>query len=133
MRQLGFCDVDLSLHMRYDPAKDGDVVAYARSIMQRYAPAPLPDDYAMIAGFGHLFAHPVGYAAGYYSYKWAEVLDADAFDRFEQEGIFNRTTGDAFRRTILERGDSGDPDALFRDFRGRAPDVTPLLRRSGLL
>lgn len=133
MRQLGFCDVDLSLHMRYDPEKDGDVVTYARSIMQRYAPAPLPDDYAMIAGFGHLFAHPVGYAAGYYSYKWAEVLDADAFDRFEQEGLFNRTTGDAFRRTILERGDSGDPDALFRDFRGRAPDVTPLLRRSGLL
>ena len=133
MRQLGFADVDLSLHMQYDPARCGDPLAYARSIMQRYAPAPLPDDYGMIASFGHLFAHPVGYAAGYYSYKWAEVLDADAFDRFEQEGLFNAATGDAFRRTILERGDSGDPMALFREFRGREPDVTPLLRRSGLL
>lgn len=133
MRQLGFCDVDLSLHMRYDAAKDGDVAEHARTIMQRYAPAPLPDDYAMIAGFGHLFAHPVGYAAGYYSYKWAEVLDADAFDRFVREGLFNRATGDAFRRTILERGDSRDPALLFAEFRGREPDVTPLLRRSGLL
>ncbi len=132
MRQLGFCDVDLSLHTRWDPAKDGDPMTYARGIMQRYAPAPLPDDYGMIAGFGHLFAHPVGYAAGYYSYKWAEVLDADAFDRFLQEGIFNRATGDAFRRTVLEHGDSRDPMALFRDFRGREPDVQPLLRRSGL-
>ncbi len=132
MRQLGFADVDLSLHTQYDPQRDGDPIVYARGIMQRYAPAPLPDDYAMIAGFGHLFAHPVGYAAGYYSYKWAEVLDADAFDRFEREGIFNATTGDAFRRAVLERGDSGDPAALFRDFRGRDPDVAPLLRRSGL-
>lgn len=133
MRQLGFCDVDLSLHTRYDASKDGDPMTYARTIMQRYAPAQLPDDYAMIAGFGHLFAHPVGYAAGYYSYKWAEVLDADAFDRFLSEGIFNPKTGDAFRRTILEHGDSKDPALLFRDFRGRDPDVKPLLRRSGLL
>jgi oligopeptidase A len=131
MRQLGFCDVDLSLHTRYRSSM-GDVTAYARSIMQRYAPAPLPDDYSMIASFGHLFAHPVGYAAGYYSYKWAEVLDADAFDRFEQEGLFNPATGAAFRRSILERGDSTDPSALFREFRGREPDPTPLLRRSGL-
>ena len=133
MRQLGFCDVDLSLHTAYDPAVHGDVVQYARGIMARYTPAPLPDDYAMIASFGHLFAHPVGYAAGYYSYKWAEVLDADAFDRFLQDGIFDRGVGDAFRRTILEAGDSRDPAILFREFRGRDPDVEPLLRRSGLL
>jgi oligopeptidase A len=132
MRQLGFCDVDLSLHTRYDPQRDGDVMAYARDLIQRYAPAPLPERYSMITGFGHLFAHPVGYAAGYYSYKWAEVLDADAFDRFASEGIFNRATGDAFRRTVLEQGDSRDPMALFREFRGRDPDVQPLLRRSGL-
>ncbi|MBC8074274.1 MAG: hypothetical protein IAG13_38500, partial [Deltaproteobacteria bacterium] len=133
MRQLGLCDVDLSLHTRYDASRDGDVLAYARGVMQRYAPAPLPDDYAMITGFGHLFAHPVGYAAGYYSYKWAEVLDADAYDRFANEGVFNRETGDAFRRSVLEHGDSRDPMALFREFRGRDPDVQPLLRRSGLI
>jgi oligopeptidase A len=132
MRQLGFCDVDLTLHTAYDPKKDGDVVELARRIMQRYSPAPLPDEYAMIAGFGHLFAHPVGYAAAYYSYKWAEVLDADAFDRFLSEGLFSRAVGDAFRRKILEQGDSRDPAELYRDFRGRDPDVRPLLRRSGL-
>lgn len=133
MRQLGFCDVDLSLHTRYQPERDGDLLAYARTIMQRYAPAPLPADYAMVAAFGHLFAHPVGYAAGYYSYKWAEVLDADAFDRFLHDGIFDRGAGDAFKHAILEQGDSRDPALLFREFRGRDPDVTPLLRRSGLL
>ncbi len=132
MRQLGFCDVDLSLHMDYQPARDGDVVEYARRIMARYAPAPLPDDYAMIAGFGHLFAHPVGYAAGYYSYKWAEVLDADAFERFREAGIFDRGVGESFRRSILERGNSRDPAELYREFRGRDPEVAPLLRRSGL-
>jgi len=132
MRQLGFCDVDLTLHTAFDPRVDGDVVEAARRIMQRYSPAPLPGAYAMIAGFGHLFAHPVGYAAAYYSYKWAEVLDADAFDRFLQEGLFSPAVGDAFRRTILEQGDSRDPALLYRDFRGRDPDVRPLLRRSGL-
>jgi oligopeptidase A len=130
MRQLGFCDVDLTLHTAWDRSEE--VVALARRIMQRYSPAALPPDYAMIAGFGHLFSHPVGYAAGYYSYKWAEVLDADAFDRFLQDGLFSRAVGNAFRRTILERGDSRDPAELYRDFRGRDPDVRPLLRRSGL-
>jgi oligopeptidase A len=132
MRQLGFCDVDLTLHTGFDPKADGDVVAVARRIMQRYSPAPLPADYAMIAGFGHLFSHPVGYAAAYYSYKWAEVLDADAFDRFLREGLFSREVGNAFRRQILEPGDSRDPADLYRAFRGRDPDVRPLLRRSGL-
>jgi len=133
MRQLGFCDVDLSLHTSYDPARDGDVVAFARQVMQRYSATALPPDYAMIAGFGHLFSHPVGYAAAYYSYKWAEVLDADAFDRFLAEGLFSRQVGEAFRRTVLEPGDSRDPADLYRAFRGRDPDVEPLLRRSGLV
>jgi oligopeptidase A len=132
MRQLGFATADLDLHVSYDAARDGDLLAYTRNIMQRFAPARFPDDYAMIASFGHLFSGAVGYAAGYYSYKWAEVLDADAFTRFRSEGVFNRQTGEAFRKAILERGDSKDPAELYREFMGREPSLQPLLERSGL-
>ena len=132
MRQLGFAATDLALHVDYDPERDGDVVAYARRVMQPYAPAPFKDDYAMIAGFTHLFSSAVGYAAGYYSYKWAEVLDADAFTRFRQSGVFSRAVGDEFRRSILERGDSDDPAVLYRTFMHREPSLDALLERSGL-
>ena len=133
MRQLGFGFVDLKLHREYDPARDGDVCRYARDILQQFNPAQLPQDYSMIAAFTHLFASPVGYGAGYYSYKWAEVLDADAFSRFRIEGIFSREAGGAFRETILSKGDSDDPAELYRRFMGRDPDPNALLVRSGLL
>ena len=133
MRQLGFATVDLSLHMLYDPARDGSPVEYANRILQEFSTAPLPEGYAMIAAFTHLFADPVGYGAGYYSYKWAEVLDADAFTRFLSQGIFSREVGLEFRRQILERGDSEDPAELFRCFMGRDPDPSALLRRLGLV
>jgi oligopeptidase A len=132
MRQLGFATLDLELHSAFEPARDGAVTAYARTLMSRFAPAQLPPDYAMVLGFGHLFAHPVGYAGGYYSYKWAEVLDADAFSRFAQEGVFSQDVGRAFRERILARGDSRDPADLFRDFMGREPDLRALLVRSGI-
>jgi oligopeptidase A len=132
MRQLGFAATDLALHVDYDPATDGDVIEYARKAMQPYAPAPFPDGYAMIAGFTHLFSSAVGYAAGYYSYKWAEVLDADAFTRFQRAGVFSRDVGDDFRRKILERGDSEDPAVLYKDFMGREPSLDALLERAGL-
>jgi oligopeptidase A len=132
MRQLGFGFLDLALHRDYEPERDGDVLAYCRRILQRFSPAPLPEDHAMAASFTHLFADPVGYGAGYYSYKWAEVLDADAFSRFQAEGIFNEATGRDFREKILERGDSDDPGALYRSFLGRDADVTALLKRLGL-
>ncbi|HEX3597526.1 MAG TPA: M3 family metallopeptidase, partial [Polyangiaceae bacterium] len=132
MRQLGFAATDFALHVDYDPERDGDAVAYARKVMQPYAPARFKDDYAMIAGFTHLFSSAVGYAAGYYSYKWAEVLDADAFTRFRQSGVFSRTVGDEFRRAILERGDSDDPASLYRTFMHREPSLDALLERSGL-
>jgi oligopeptidase A len=132
MRQLSFATMDLALHTLYSPEKDGDVVEYARKLMQPFASAPLPEDYAMITGFTHLFASPVAYAAGYYSYKWAEVLDADAFTRFQQSDVFSREVGSEFRDRILARGDSEDPADLYRSFMGRDPDLTALLRRSGL-
>ncbi len=133
MRQLGFGIVDLALHIDYDPARDGDLMDYARRILQQFSPAPLPPDHALIAGFTHLFANPVGYGAGYYSYKWAEVLDADAFTRFRDHGIFSREIGLEFRGKILARGDSEDPAELYRSFMGRDPDPNALLERSGLL
>jgi oligopeptidase A len=133
MRQLGFAEVDLALHMDYRPAVDGPVVPYGRAIMQRFSAVHLPADHAMITSFSHLFASPVGYAAGYYSYKWAEVLEADAFSRFLREGLFDPGVGRAFRAGILARGDSEDPAALFRGFMGRDPTLDALLARDGLV
>jgi oligopeptidase A len=132
-RQLGFAGMDLALHLDYDEKRDGDVLAYARRISEPFSPAPLPPEWGMVAGFTHLFSSPVAYAAGYYSYKWAEVLDADAFTRFQEAGIFNAEVGREFLDKILSRGDSEDPADLFRSFMGRDPDVNALLRRSGLV
>lgn len=132
MRQLGFSTVDFALHRHYNKERDGDVVQYSRKILSPFSSLPLPHDYAMILGFTHLFSSPVGYAAGYYSYQWAEVLDADAFSRFQQEGVRNRATGLDFRDKILSRGDSQDPEILFESFMGRGPDMTALLERAGL-
>jgi oligopeptidase A len=133
MRQLGFGFTDLALHIDYSPAEDGDVMAYARNLLQQFSRAPLPPGHATIAAFTHLFSSPVGYGAGYYSYKWAEVLDADAFTRFRESGIFSREIGLEFREKILARGDSEDPAELYRTFMGRDPDLNALLERSGLL
>jgi oligopeptidase A len=132
MRQLGFASVDLALHIDYSPDKDGDLMRYAREILGKHAVAPFPEDYAMLASFSHLFGHPVGYAAGYYSYKWAEVLDADAFGRFKEEGVLSREVGREFRERLLARGDAEDPMDLFVAFRGRKPTVDALLERQGL-
>jgi oligopeptidase A len=132
MRQLGFAAVDLALHIDYASDVNGDVMDYGNRILQHYAASELPKDYGMLAGFLHLFSHPVGYAAGYYSYKWAEVLDADAFGRFKREGIFNPSVGRAFRDAILAQGDARDPMDLFVAFMGRKPDPQALLVRQGL-
>jgi oligopeptidase A len=132
MRQLGFSCVDFALHRDYQRERDGDILEYCRGILNQFSALPLPTDSAMIVTFTHLFSSPVGYAAGYYSYQWAEVLDADAFSRFEAEGLLNRTTGLDFRDKILSRGDSLDPGDLFESFLGRGPDVTALLKRASL-
>jgi len=133
MRQLGFGFVDLALHRDFSPQSGYDVLAYSRRILSDFTPARLPEHYGMIASFTHLFASPVGYGAGYYSYKWAEVLDADAFTMFQTRGIFSRDIGSRFRQNILSRGDSQDPAELYRTFMGRDPDPNALLVRSGLL
>jgi oligopeptidase A len=133
MRQLGFSSVDLMLHRSYDRTRDGDVVDYVRAALAPFTPLPLPSDYAMILTFTHLFSSSVGYAAGYYSYQWAEVLDADAFTRFKQEGLCSASTGRDFREAILSRGDSQDPTVLFEHFMGRPADIRALLSRSGLV
>ena len=131
MRQYSFATVDLALHAEYQES-DGDVMAYARELLARYAAVPPLEGSAFIAQFSHLFSRPIGYAAGYYSYKWAEVLDADAFSRFEQGGVFNRQTGREYVDRLLSRGGSAEPGSLYRDFMGRDPDPQALLRRSGL-
>jgi oligopeptidase A len=130
MRQVGFGFVDLALHRAWDGTSD--VVAYAREALQRFSPSPFPPEHSMITGFTHLFSSPVAYAAGYYSYKWAEVLDADAFTRFKKEGVFNENVGRDYREKILSRGDSEDPAVLYRSFMGRDPDPNALLLRAGL-
>ncbi len=128
MRQLSFGTVDLKLHMDYQAEQDGDVVAYAQQVMSRFTIQPHFAQTNFIASFSHIFAG--AYAAGYYSYKWSEVLEADAFSRFRQEGIFNEVTGRDFVDAVLSRGDSEDPAVLFREFMGRDPDVNALLERN---
>lgn len=129
MRQLCFAEIDLKLHREYNQQHHGPVLKYARDEMTKRSPTALLEEYAMIAGFTHLFASPTGYASGYYSYKWAEVLDADAFTRFENEGLFSAKVGHEFRTLLLSQGDSSDPAELFRRFMGRDPTPDALFNR----
>ena len=132
-RQIGFAMMDFTSHMDFDPESDESLVAFARSILQKYSVVRVPEYYARINSFTHIFAGPIGYATGYYSYAWAEVLEADAFARFEEEGILNPETGKALEKTILSKGNSEDPKELFRAFLKRDPDTKAVLRRAGLL
>ncbi|WP_221030141.1 M3 family metallopeptidase [Actomonas aquatica] len=133
-RQVQFAKMDLLLHTNTE-AYLADAATLEQRITADVADTMVPTEPAgrpILYRFGHLFSDPTGYAAGYYSYKWAEVLDADAFGRFKEEGIFNPDTGADFVRHILSKGNSEDPAALFRAFRGRDPDVNALLERCGL-
>lgn len=131
MRQVSFGSVDLALHEEYAPrgTLDADeVMRFAEELFVRFSPDPSYARLHSLPSFTHLFSG--GYAAGYYSYLWSEVLDADAFTRFRDEGIFNRRTGRDYLDSILSRGDADDPERLFREFMGREPDPSALLDRN---
>ncbi|RQM72153.1 oligopeptidase A [Aeromonas jandaei] len=130
LRQLEFALFDFRLHQEFDPAKPDQIPALLGEVRSQVAVMTPPAFNRFQHSFSHIFAG--GYAAGYYSYKWAEVLSADAFSRFEEEGIFNPATGQSFLQNILEKGGSKEPMELFRAFRGREPKVDALLRHSGI-
>ena len=130
LRQLSFGILDMAWHtIKNDTI--ADITAFERNAMITTELFPPVDGTNVSVAFGHLFGG--GYAAGYYGYKWAEVLDADAWEAFRENGIFDRTTASAFRKNILEKGGTEKPGVLYRNFRGREPSVEPLLRRSGFL
>ncbi|KHA56977.1 oligopeptidase A [Aeromonas hydrophila] len=130
LRQLEFALFDFRLHQEFDPASADQIPALLDEVRSQVAVMTPPAFNRFQHSFSHIFAG--GYAAGYYSYKWAEVLSADAFSRFEEEGIFNPATGQSFLKNILEKGGSKEPMELFRAFRGREPQVDALLRHSGI-
>jgi len=129
VRQLEFSLFDFSLHLQYQPGET-DIQQLLNGVREQVAVVTPPAFNRFQHGFSHIFAG--GYAAGYYSYKWAEVLSADAFSRFEEQGIFNQQAGADFRQHILEMGGSREPMALFVAFRGREPSTDALLRHSGI-
>jgi peptidyl-dipeptidase Dcp len=129
-RQLSFAFLDMAWHSIKEPA-GSDVVAFESEAMSKTELFPPLEGACMSTQFAHIFGG--GYAAGYYGYKWAEVLDADAFGLFLEQGIFNTETSASFRRNILEKGGSEKPQYLYRQFRGRDPEMTAFLKRSGLV
>lgn len=131
VRQLEFSLFDMRLHAEYDPARGGRIQETLDAVRSQVAVMIPPAFNRFQHSFSHIFAG--GYAAGYYSYKWAEVLSADAFARFEEEGLFNPEVGTAFLREILEQGGARPALELFRAFRGRDPQIEALLRHSGLV
>ena len=130
LRQIELAGFDFELHANFDPAAGARVAETLDGVRQRVAVVPAAPFNRMPASFAHIFAG--GYAAGYYSYKWAEVLAADAFDAFEQAGVFDGATAARFLDSILARGGSLDAMEAFVRFRGRQPDVRPLLKQTGI-
>jgi peptidyl-dipeptidase Dcp len=129
LRQLSFSFLDMAYHST-DPAIITDIPAFEAKMIDKTSLFPKVPGTSLSTAFSHIFAG--GYSAGYYSYKWAEVLDADAFEFFQTSGIFNQNVAKKFRQFILEKGGTEHPMELYKQFRGQEPDVSALLRRAGL-
>lgn len=129
LRQVGFGLLDMAWYTRRT-AFDSDVKAYEKESWKKAQILPQPDETCMSVQFGHIMSG--GYAAGYYSYKWAEVLDADAFSVFKEKGIFNREVAQSFRDCILSKGGTEHPMKLYKRFRGKEPTIDALLKRNGI-
>ena len=130
-RQLAFGQLDLTWYTTAPANLGDDLVAFEREAIGDLAMFPPQEGTAISPSFQHIFSG--GYSAGYYSYKWAEVLEADVFEVFQEKGLFDQETADHLMQTILSKGGSRPPDHLFHVFRGRDPDPDALLRRDGLL
>jgi len=130
LRQIEFSLFDFKMHAQYSPEKGDEIQQVLNQVRQDYAVIKAPEFNRFQHSFGHIFGG--GYAAGYYSYKWAEVLSSDAFSRFEDEGIFSQSVGHDFLTNVLEMGGSKEPSELFKAFRGREPSIDALLRHSGI-
>ena len=128
-RQVSLAALDMAWHDR-DEDFEGDVEQYEKQVFAKYAVLPQVEGTMMSTQFGHIFSG--GYAAGYYGYKWAEILDADAFAKFKENGIFDQTTAQSFRDNILSRGGAEHPMTLYVKFRGRKPTIDALLKRNGI-
>ncbi len=130
VRQLEFAIFDLRIHQEFTPGQGGRIYEILEQVRAEVAVIQPPEFNRFAHGFSHIFGG--GYAAGYYSYKWAEVLSADAFSLFEIKGIFDQNTGESFLHNILEQGGSQDAMELFVAFRGREPEIDALLHHSGI-
>jgi len=129
LRQLSFCYLDMSWHTIEKPF-EGDVIDYEKDAMSSTQILPMIPNSGMSPNFSHIFSG--GYAAGYYSYKWAEVLDADAFSVFSKNGIFDKKTADSFRKNILMKGGTEHPMILYKRFRGQEPTIDAIMKRDGI-
>lgn len=129
LRQLGFGIIDMAWHS-LKAVPEESVVEFEQKVMEPISVLPIVPGCAMSPAFSHIFSG--GYAAGYYSYKWAEVLEADAFSLFKEKGIFNREVSNSFRENILSKGGTEDADVLYRNFRGRDPEPAALMKKLGL-
>ena len=129
LRQLGFALLDLELHLR-DPSSISSLVEIETQVMKKTSLLTYPEEDCFTCSFGHLFGG--GYSAGYYSYKWAEVLEADIFSRFKELGIFDQGLAKKYKKVILEKGGTVEPMEMFVSLMGRSPDIEPLISRSGL-
>ena len=130
LRQLNFATLDMAWHAQ-NPGHVKDIVEFEQKSTQKTSLLPTHKGVSVSHAFAHIFGG--GYSAGYYSYKWAEVLDADAFEYFKENGLFNSEVADSFRKNVLEKGGTEEPMDLYKKFRGKKPDPNALLRRDGLI